>query len=267
MIKITLKDGSVKELENEMSIIEIAKSISEGLARVATAGTVNGKTVDLRYIVKEDCELNILTFNEDEGRRAFRHTAAHILSQAVKRLFPEAKLAIGPAIDNGFYYDFDLEGGFSNEDLDKIEAEMKKIVKEDLSIECFQLPREEAIKFMKEQDEPYKVELIEDLPEGEIITFYKQGEFTDLCAGPHLMTTKPVKAFKLTKLAGAYWRGNEKNKMLARIYGTAFTKKAELDEYLEAVEEAKKRDHNKLGRELKLFTTSEPIGQGLPLLT
>ncbi len=266
MIKITLKDGSVKELENEMSIIEIAKSISEGLARVATAGTVNGKTVDLRYIVKEDCELNILTFNEDEGRRAFRHTAAHILSQAVKRLFPEAKLAIGPAIDNGFYYDFDLEGGFSNEDLDKIESEMKKIVKEDLSIECFQLPREEAIKFMKEQDEPYKVELIEDLPEGEIITFYKQGEFTDLCAGPHLMTTKPVKAFKLTKLAGAYWRGNEKNKMLARIYGTAFTKKAELDEYLEAVEEAKKRDHNKLGRELKLFTTSEPIGQGLPLL-
>ncbi|WP_346847708.1 MULTISPECIES: threonine--tRNA ligase [unclassified Clostridium] len=266
MIKITLKDGSVKELENEMSIIEIAKSISEGLARVATAGTVNGKTVDLRYIVKEDCELNILTFNEDEGRRAFRHTAAHILSQAVKRLFPEAKLAIGPAIDNGFYYDFDLEGGFSNEDLDKIEAEMKKIVKEDLSIECFQLPREEAIKLMKEQDEPYKVELIEDLPEGEIITFYKQGEFTDLCAGPHLMTTKPVKAFKLTKLAGAYWRGNEKNKMLARIYGTAFTKKAELDEYLEAVEEAKKRDHNKLGRELKLFTTSEPIGQGLPLL-
>jgi len=266
MIKITLKDGSVKELENEMSIIEIAKSISEGLARVATAGTVNGKTVDLRYIVKEDCELNILTFNEDEGRRAFRHTAAHILSQAVKRLFPEAKLAIGPAIDNGFYYDFDLEGGFSNEDLDKIETEMKKIVKEDLSIECFQLPREEAIKFMKEQDEPYKVELIEDLPEGEIITFYKQGEFTDLCAGPHLMTTKPVKAFKLTKLAGAYWRGNEKNKMLARIYGTAFTKKAELDEYLEAVEEAKKRDHNKLGRELKLFTTSEPIGQGLPLL-
>lgn len=266
MIKITLKDGSVKELKNEMSIIEIAKSISEGLARVATAGTVNGKTVDLRYIVKEDCELNILTFNEDEGRRAFRHTAAHILSQAVKRLFPEAKLAIGPAIDNGFYYDFDLEGGFSNEDLDKIEAEMKKIVKEDLSIECFQLPREEAIKFMKEQDEPYKVELIEDLPEGEIITFYKQGEFTDLCAGPHLMTTKPVKAFKLTKLAGAYWRGNEKNKMLARIYGTAFTKKAELDEYLEAVEEAKKRDHNKLGRELKLFTTSEPIGQGLPLL-
>ena len=266
MIKITLKDGSIKELEHEMSIIEIAKSISEGLARVATAGTVNGKTVDLRYIVKEDCELNILTFNDDEGKRAFRHTAAHILSQAVKRLFPEAKLAIGPAIDNGFYYDFDLEGGFTNEDLEKIEAEMKKIVKEDLAIECFKLSRDEAIKFMKEKDEPYKVELIEDLPEGEIITFYKQGEFTDLCAGPHLMTTKPVKAIKLTKLAGAYWRGNEKNKMLARIYGTAFTKKAELDEYLEAVEEAKNRDHNKLGRELKLFTTSEPIGQGLPLL-
>lgn len=266
MIKITLKDGSIKELEHEMSIIEIAKSISEGLARVATAGTVNGKTVDLRYIVKEDCELNILTFSDDKGRKAFRHTAAHILSQAVKRLFPNAKLAIGPAIDNGFYYDFDLEGGFTNEDLEKIEAEMKKIVKEDLAIECFQLPREEAIKFMKEKDEPYKVELIQDLPEGEIITFYKQGEFTDLCAGPHLMTTKPVKAIKLTKLAGAYWRGNEKNKMLARIYGTAFPKKAELDEYLEAVEEAKKRDHNKLGRELKLFTTSEPIGQGLPLL-
>lgn len=266
MIKITLKDGSIKELEHEMSIIEIAKSISEGLARVATAGTVNGKTVDLRYIVKEDCELNILTFNDDEGKRAFRHTAAHILSQAVNRLFPEAKLAIGPAIDNGFYYDFDVEGGFTNEDLEKIEAEMKKIVKEDLAIECFKLPRDEAIKFMKEKDEPYKVELIEDLPEGEIITFYKQGEFTDLCAGPHLMTTKPVKAIKLTKLAGAYWRGNEKNKMLARIYGTAFTKKADLDEYLEAVEEAKKRDHNKLGRELKLFTTSEPIGQGLPLL-
>jgi threonyl-tRNA synthetase len=266
MIKITLKDGSVKEFEHEMSIIEIAKSISEGLARVATAGTVNGKTVDLRYIVKEDCELSILTFNDDEGRKAFRHTGAHILSQAVKRLFPEAKLAIGPAIDNGFYYDFDLEGGFTNEDLEKIEAEIKKIVKEDLAIECFELPKEDAIKFMKEQDEPYKVELIEDLPEGEIITFYKQGEFTDLCAGPHLMTTKPVKAIKLTKLAGAYWRGNEKNKMLSRIYGTAFTKKADLDEYLEAVEEAKKRDHNKLGRELKLFTTSEPIGQGLPLL-
>lgn len=266
MIKITLKDGSIKELEHEMSIIEIAKSISEGLARVATAGTVNGKTVDLRYIVKEDCELSILTFNDDEGRKAFRHTGAHILSQAVKRLFPEAKLAIGPAIDNGFYYDFDLEGGFANEDLEKIEAEIKKIVKEDLAIECFELPKEDAIKFMKEQDEPYKVELIEDLPEGEIITFYKQGEFTDLCAGPHLMTTKPVKAIKLTKLAGAYWRGNEKNKMLSRIYGTAFTKKADLDEYLEAVEEAKKRDHNKLGRELKLFTTSEPIGQGLPLL-
>ncbi|MEG1256161.1 threonine--tRNA ligase [Clostridium sp.] len=266
MIKITLKDGSIKELENEMSILEIAKSISEGLARMATAGTVNGKTVDLRYIVKEDCELSILTFSDDEGKKAFRHTAAHILSQAVSRLFPDAKLAIGPSISNGFYYDFDHEGGFTNDDLAKIEAEMKKIVKEDLAIECFQLPREEAIAFMKEKDEPYKVELIEDLPEGEIITFYKQGEFTDLCAGPHLMSTKPVKAFKLTKLAGAYWRGSEKNKMLARIYGTAFTKKAEMDEYLEAVEEAMKRDHNKLGRELKLFTTAEAIGQGLPLL-
>ncbi len=266
MIKITLKDGSFKEYESPLSVLEIARSISEGLARVATAGTINGKTVDLRYIVSEDCNLSILTFDDAEGRKAFRHTSAHILAQAVNRLFPAAKLAIGPAIDNGFYYDFDLDGGFSNEDLTKIEEEMKKIVKENLSIECFQLPRDEAIKFMEEKEEPYKVELIQDLPEGETITFYRQGDFVDLCAGPHLMSTKPVKAFKLTKLAGAYWRGNEKNKMLSRIYGTAFTKKSELDSYLEAVEEAKKRDHNKLGRELKLFTTSEPIGQGLPLL-
>lgn len=266
MIKITLKDGSVKELEREMSILEIAKSISEGLARVATAGTVNGKTVDLRYVVKEDCELSILTFDDAEGKKAFRHTASHILAQAIKRLYPSAKLAIGPSIDNGFYYDIDVEEKLSNDDLAKIEAEMKKIVKENLSIESFVLPRAEAIALMKENDEPYKVELIEDLPEDEVISFYKQGEFVDLCAGPHLMSTKPVKAIKLTKLAGAYWRGNEKNKMLTRIYGTAFTKTAELEEYLASVEEAMKRDHNRLGRELKLFTTSEPIGQGLPIL-
>lgn len=266
MIKITLKDGSVKELEREMSILEIAKSISEGLARVATAGTVNGKTVDLRYVVKEDCELSILTFDDAEGKKAFRHTASHILAQAIKRLYPSAKLAIGPSIDNGFYYDIDVEEKLSNDDLAKIEAEMKKIVKENLSIESFVLPRAEAIALMKENDEPYKIELIEDLPEDEVISFYKQGEFVDLCAGPHLMSTKPVKAIKLTKLAGAYWRGNEKNKMLTRIYGTAFTKTAELEEYLASVEEAMKRDHNRLGRELKLFTTSEPIGQGLPIL-
>ena len=266
MIKITLKDGSIKELNSEMSVLEIAKSISEGLARVATAGVVNGKSVDLRYVVNKDCELSILTFDDEEGKKAFRHTASHILAQAIKRLYPNAKLAIGPSIDNGFYYDIDIDGGLSNDDLAKLEAEMKKIVKEDLSIESFVLPRSEAIDLMKEKDEPYKVELIEDLPEDEVISFYKQGEFVDLCAGPHLMSTKPVKAFKLTKLAGAYWRGSEKNKMLTRIYGTAFTKKTDLDEYLAAVEEAMKRDHNKLGRELKFFTTSEPIGQGLPLL-
>lgn len=266
MIKITLKDGSIKEFENEISVLDIAKSISEGLARVATAAIVNNEVVDLRHMVKEDSELSILTFDSEEGKKAFRHTASHILAQAVKRLFPEAKLAIGPAIENGFYYDFDIEGGFSNSDLEKIEAEMKKIVKEDLKIESFILPREEAIKFMQEKDEPYKIELIEDLDKDEVISFYKQGDFVDLCAGPHLLSTKTVKAFKLTKLAGAYWRGNEKNKMLTRIYGTAFTKKSDLDTYLEAVEEAKKRDHNKLGRELKLFTTSECIGQGLPLL-
>lgn len=266
MIKITLKDGSIRELEKEMSVLEIAKSISEGLARVATAGTVNGKTVDLRYVVKEDCELSILTFDDEEGKKAFRHTASHILAQAIKRLYPSAKLAIGPSIDNGFYYDIDVEEKLSNDDLGKIEAEMKKIVKENLAIESFVLPKSEAIALMKEKDEPYKVELIEDLAEDEVISFYKQGEFVDLCAGPHLMSTKPVKAIKLTKLAGAYWRGNEKNKMLTRIYGTAFTKTAELEEYLAAVEEAMKRDHNRLGRELKLFTTSEPIGQGLPIL-
>lgn len=266
MIKITLKDGSSKEYQSDISVFDAAKDISEGLARIACAGMVDGKVVDLRYVIKDDCELNILTFDSDEGKRAFRHTAAHILAQAVKRLFPNIRLAIGPAIEEGFYYDFDKDGAFSLEDLEKIEEEMKKIIKEELPIERFELPREEAIKLMTEQGESYKVELIEDLPEGEVISFYRQGEFVDLCAGPHLMNTKYVKAFKLTQTAGAYWKGSEKNKMLSRIYGTAYTKKADLDAHLERLEEAKKRDHNKLGRELGLFTTSELIGQGLPLL-
>lgn len=266
MINIKLKDGSMKSYESEMTVLEIAKDISEGLARVACAGMVNGKTVDLRYKVTEDCDLSILTFDDEEGQRAFRHTATHILAQAVKRLFPSAKLAIGPAIDGGFYYDFDKEGSFSAEEIKLIEDEMKKIVKEDLPIERFELPRVEAIAFMEEKGENFKVELIEDLPEDALLSFYKHGEFTDLCAGPHLMSTKYVKAFKLTQVAGAYWRGSEKNKMLSRIYGTAFTKKSDLDAHIERMEEAKKRDHNKLGRELKFFTTSDVIGQGLPLL-
>jgi threonyl-tRNA synthetase len=266
MIQIKLKDGSIKEYAEAVSVIDVAKDISEGLARNAVAGTVNGVTVDLRTVITEDSELSILTFDSEEGKKAFRHTSSHILAQAVKRLFPEAKLAIGPAIEDGFYYDFDKEGSFSAEEVQKLEEEMKKIVKEDLAIERFELPREEAIALMEEKGETYKVELIEDLPEDEIISFYKQGDFVDLCAGPHLMSTKYVKAFKLTLVAGAYWRGSEKNKMLTRIYGTAFTKKSDLDEHLERIEEAKKRDHNKLGRELGLFTTSEVIGQGLPLL-
>ncbi|WP_454052840.1 threonine--tRNA ligase [Clostridium sp. Marseille-Q7071] len=263
MIKVTLKDGSIKEYENSLSVLDIAKDISEGLARVATAGFVDDKTVDLRYIVDKDCELSILTFNDEEGRNAFRHTTAHILAQAAKRLYPNAQLAIGPSIEDGFYYDFDLEKPFTSEDIEKIEAEMKKIVKEDLKIERFELPREEALKLMNEMNEPYKVELINDLPEDSIISFYKQGEFVDLCAGPHLMSTKYIKAIKLTKLAGAYWRGNEKNKMLSRIYGTSFTKKSDLDEYLERIEEAKKRDHRKLGKELELFTLLDE-GPGFP---
>ncbi|MCM0650845.1 threonine--tRNA ligase [Clostridium swellfunianum] len=266
MIKIALKDGSVKEYEAGISVIDVAKDLSEGLARVATAGSVNGKTVDLRFELNEDCELSILTFNDEEGKKAFRHTTTHILAQAVRRLFPEAKLAIGPAIEEGFYYDFDKEGSFSAEDLEKLEAEMKKIVKEELPIERFELAREEALKLMNDMGETYKVELINDLPEDAVLSFYKMGEFVDLCAGPHLMNTKFVKAFKLTQVAGAYWRGSEKNKMLSRIYGTSFTKKNELEEYLTRVEEAKKRDHNKLGRELELFTTVEEVGQGLPIL-
>lgn len=266
MFKITLKDGSVKEYNEPKAIIDIAKDISEGLARVATAGLINGEVEDLRFVVKEDCNLSILTFEDEEGKKAFRHTAAHMLAQAVKRLFPNTKLAIGPAIEDGFYYDFDVEKPFSQEDLDHIEEEMRKIAKEDLAIERFELPREEALALMKEKEELYKVELIEDLPEGEIISFYKQGDFVDLCAGPHLISTKVVKAVKLMSATGAYWRGSEKNKMLTRVYGTAFTKKSDLDTHLERLEEAKKRDHNRLGRELGLFTTNEAVGQGLPLI-
>lgn len=264
-MKITLKDGSIKEYANEMSVIEIASDISEGLARNACAGEIDGKVVDLRTVITTDCNLSILTVNDPAGLSAYRHTASHILAQAVKRLYPQAKLAIGPAIENGYYYDFDIPS-FTREDLDKIEAEMKKIIKEGEKIERFTLKREDAIKFMEEKGEPYKVELIQDLPEGEEISFYRQGDFTDLCAGPHLMSTKSIKAFKLTSSSGAYWRGSEKNAMLTRIYGTAFSKKEELNEYLEYLANIKNRDHNKLGRDLELFATVDVIGQGLPLL-
>ena len=262
-MKITLKDGSSKEYAQSMSVIDIAKDISEGLARVATAGEVDGEVVDLRTVIDKDCELNILTFNDEKGKGAFRHTTSHIMAQAIKRLYPDTKLAIGPSIEDGFYYDIDRETPLVAEDLEKIEAEMKKIVKEDLPIKQYTMPRSEAIAYFKEKDEPYKVELIEDLPEDAVISFYSQGEFTDLCAGPHLMSTKPVKAFKLTSLAGAYWRGSEKNKMLQRVYGTSYPKKAELEEYLHMMEEAKKRDHRKLGKELGLFMMREE-GPGFP---
>ena len=262
-MKITLKDGSVMELANGMAVIDIAKEISEGLARVATSAKVNGELVDLRTVVDSDTELEILTFDSEDGKGAFNHTASHIMAQAVKRLYPETKLAIGPSIANGFYYDLDRETPFVAEDLEKIEAEMKKIVKEGLALERSTKSREDAIAYFKEKDEPYKVELVEDLPEGEEISFYSQGEFTDLCAGPHLMSTKAVKAFKLTSLAGAYWRGDEKNKMLTRIYGVAYPKKAQLEEYLHMMEEAKKRDHRKLGKELGLFMMTEE-GPGFP---
>ena len=262
-MKITLKDGSFKEYEGSMSVLDIAKDISEGLARAATAAKVNGEITDLRTEISEDCELELLTFDSEDGKGAFWHTTSHIMAQAIKRLYPETKLAIGPSIDNGFYYDLDRENPFAAEDLEKIEAEMKKIVKEALPIEKFTKTREEAIAYFKEKDEPYKVELVEDLPEGEEISFYQQGEFVDLCAGPHLMSTKTVKAFKLTSLAGAYWRGSEKNKMLTRIYGISFPKKAELEEYLHMIEEAKKRDHRKLGKELGLFMMCDE-GPGFP---
>ncbi|CUP05175.1 threonine--tRNA ligase [Eubacterium sp. am_0171] len=262
-MKISLKDGSEREYAGSKSVIEIASDISEGLARIATAGEINGETADLRTVVDSDCDLNILTFQDEKGKSAFWHTASHIMAQAVKRLYPDTKLAIGPSVADGFYYDIDRETPLTADDLDKIEAEMKKIVKEALPIEQFTKPRAEAIAYFREKGEPYKVELIEDLPDDAVISFYSQGEFTDLCAGPHLMTTKPVKAFKLTSLAGAYWRGSEKNKMLQRIYGTAFPKKAELDEYLTMLEEAKKRDHRKLGKELGLFMMRDE-GPGFP---
>lgn len=264
-MKIVLKDGSCKEYGAPMSVIDIAADISEGLARAACAGEVDGNVVDLRTVIDKDCNLNILTANDKEGLRVVRHTTSHVLAEAVKRLYPDAKLAIGPSIDNGYYYDFE-HAPFSREDLDKLEAEMKKIIKEGKKLEKFTLPREEAIKFMEEKGEPYKVELIRDLPEDAEISFYCQGEFTDLCAGPHLMSTKGIKAFKLTSSSGAYWRGNSDNAMLQRIYGTAFPKKEELAEYLEYLENIKLRDHNKLGREMELFTTVDVIGQGLPLL-
>ena len=264
-MKITLKDGSVKEYAEGKRIIDIAADISEGLARMACAGEVDGEVKDLRTVIDTDCSLSILTANDEKGLAAYRHTTSHIMAEAVKRLYPDARLAIGPSIDTGFYYDFEHEP-FSREDLDKIEAEMKKIIKEGKALERFTLPREEAIKLMEEQQEPYKVELIKDLPEDAEISFYRQGEFTDLCAGPHLMSTKPVKAFKLISSSMAYWRGDSSKAQLQRIYGTAFNKKEELEAYLEHLEDIKKRDHNKLGREMELFTTVDVIGQGLPLL-
>ena len=264
MVKVTLKDGSIIEVEKGSSIIEVAKKISEGLARVATCGKVNGKTEDLRFKIDEDCELTIETFESSlEGKKAYWHTTSHIMAQAVQRLFPNAKFAIGPAIDEGFYYDFDVTENFNDEDKEKIETEMKKIIKEDLPIERFSLPKDEALKLMA--DQPYKVELINDLPEGEEISFYKQGDFTDLCAGPHLMSTGKVKAVKLLNNSGAYWRGNEKNKMLQRIYAIAFPKNSELEEFLRLQEEAKERDHRKIGKELKLFMTHKLVGAGLPM--
>ncbi len=264
-MKITLKDGSFKEYAKAMSIYDIAMDISEGLARVACAGEVDGKVEDLRTVIDRDCSLNILTANDPEGLKVVRHTASHVLAEAVKRLFPEAKVTIGPAIAEGFYYDFDA-APFSREDLDKLEAEMKKIIKEGHKLERFTLPRAEAIKLMEERNEPYKVELIQDLPEDAEISFYDQGGFVDLCAGPHLMSTKNIKAYKLISSSMAYWRGDSDRAQLQRIYGTAFAKKEELEAYLEHLEDIKRRDHNKLGREMELFTTVDVIGQGLPLL-
>ncbi|MBE5805277.1 MAG: threonine--tRNA ligase [Clostridiales bacterium] len=264
MIKLELKDGSIKEVESGMSILEIAKSISEGLARVATCGKINGEVKDLRTVINDNCKLEILTFDSDiDGKKAYWHTTSHIMAQAVKRLFPNVKLAIGPSIDEGFYYDFDVEKPFTDEDKVKIEEEMKKIIKEDLVIEKFSLPKNDALELMK--DEPYKQELINDLPEGEEISFYKQGEFTDLCAGPHLMSTGKVKAVKILSSSGAYWRGNEKNKMLQRIYGIAFPKASLMEEHLHLLEEAKERDHRKIGKEQKLFMTHKLVGAGLPI--
>ena len=265
-MKVMLKDGSSKEFANGLTVFEIAKEISEGLARAACAGKVNGEVVDLRTVVDEDCELEILTFRDEEGKKVFRHTASHIMAQAVKRLYPNTKLAIGPSIDDGFYYDFDRETAFSAEELADIEKEMKKIVKENIKIERFSLPRAEAIKLMEEKGEPYKVELICDLPEDAELSFYTQGEFTDLCAGPHLMSTKGIKAFKLISSSMAYWRGDSNKAQLQRIYATAYDNKEELETHMAHLEDIKKRDHNRLGRELELFTTVDVVGQGLPLM-
>ena len=263
-MKITLKDGSFKEYESAMAVIDIAKDISEGLARAACVAEVDGKIVDLRTTVDKDCTLNILTFDSEEGKKAYRHTCAHVMAEAVKHLYPNAKLTIGPAIDNGFYYDFDMPS-LTREDLDAIEKEMKKIIKKGDKLEYFTLPKDEAIKLMTERDEPYKVEMIKEHGDDETLSFYQQGDFIEFCAGPHLMSTKQIKAFKLTSSSGAYWRGDEKNKMLTRVYGTAYNKKADLEEYLEYLADIKNRDHNKLGREMDLFTTVDVIGQGLPL--
>lgn len=266
MIKVTLKDNVVKEFESGITAYEAAKEISMGLARAACAARIDGKNADLRTVLTKDCTLEILTFDDDYGKWTFRHTASHILAQAVKRLFPQAKLAIGPAVDDGFYYDFDIDQKFTPDDLVKIEGEMKKIVKEDIKLERFVLPKEEAVAKFEAEGEPYKVELASDIPDGEEISFYSQGDFTDLCAGAHLMSTGAVKAFKLTSATGAYWRGDSSKKMLCRVYGTAFPKANMLEEHLNMLEEAKKRDHNKLGRELELFTTVDVIGQGLPVM-
>lgn len=264
MIKVSLKND-VREFESGVSVLDVAKSISEGLARSIVAAEVDGEVVGLDAVLDKDCSVNLLKFEDKEGREVFRHTSSHILAQAIKRLYPDAKLAIGPAIDNGFYYDIDLEHSLVPEDLEALEKEMKKIAKEDLKIERFELPREEAIKLMQEKGEDYKVELIEDLPEDAVISFYKQGDFTDLCAGPHLLSTKKVKAVKLTSVAGAYWRGDENRKMLQRIYGVSFEKNKDLEEHLHMLEEAKKRDHRKLGKELGLFMIPEE-GPGFPLM-
>ncbi len=265
MLKVTLKDSSEIEVEKGTSILEVAKKISEGLARNATCGEVDGEVKDLRYELQEDCNLVIHTFQEDdlEGKKAYWHTTSHIMAQAVKRLFPNVKFAIGPSIDNGFYYDFDVETPFTDEDKAKIEEEMKKIIKEDLEIERFSLPKKEALELMK--DQPYKIELIEELPEGEEISFYKQGDFTDLCAGPHLLKTGKVKAVKILSSSGAYWRGSEKNKMLQRIYAISFPKNSQLQEYLDFLEEAKQRDHRKIGKDLDIFMTHKLVGSGLPM--
>ena len=266
MIKVTLKDGSIIEVEQGSSVLDVAKKISEGLARMATCGEVDGEVKDLRYVLEKDCSLNICTFESSlEGKKAYWHTTSHIMAQAVKRLFPNVKLAIGPSIDEGFYYDFDTEKTFNDEDKEKIESEMKKIIKEDLEIERFTLPREEAIKFMEEKGESYKVELIKDLPEGEEISFYKQGDFVDLCAGPHLMSTGKIKSIKILNNSGAYWKGSEKNKMLQRVYAISFPKASQLQEHLQLLEEAKQRDHRRIGKNLELFMTHELVGAGLPL--